>query len=152
MIVRLLASLATEPWVLRQFVTLRHSVSCPLASWVPLPTRGPMVALITTTCGFQFAKPDAVCATQKAAAAKATDAVATNSIDGVGVTVHAGVMVIESSASKAGATAFSQLGLFQRRGVAVTIGAAGATLTPAVAAIIRATEAPMTALPVRIIN
>jgi hypothetical protein len=61
-------------------------------------------------------------------------------------------MVIESSAGKAKATAFSQLGLFQRRGVAVTIGLAGATLTPAVAAIIRATEAPMIAPAVRIIN
>jgi len=48
--------------------------------------------------------------------------------------------------------AFQQLGLFQRRGVAVTIGAAGVTLTPAVAAIIRSTEAPMTAQPVRINN
>jgi len=90
-------------------------------------------------------------ADETAAADKATDAVATNSIDGVGVTVYAGGMVIESSASKAKATAFAQLGLFQRRGVAVTIGAAGVTLTPAVAAIIRATEAPMKAI-VRINN
>jgi len=91
-------------------------------------------------------------ADETAAAAEATDASATNSIDEVGVIVHAWVMVIESSAGKAKATAFPQLGIFQRRGVSVTIGAAGATLTPAVAAIIRATEAPMTALPVRIIN
>jgi len=111
-----------------------------------------MVALILTTCGFQFAKPDAVCATQKAAAAEATDAVAANWLGGVGVIGHAEVMVIESSASKAKANAFPQLGIFQRRGVSVTIGSAGATLTPAVAAIIRATEAPMTALPVRINN
>jgi len=146
------ASLATQPWEQCQFVSLRHSVSPALASWVPLPSRGPMVSLISTTGGFQFAKPDAVCATQKAAAAEATDAVATNWIGGVGVIGHAWGMVIESSASEAKATAFPQLGIFQRRGVAVTIGSAGATLTPAVAAIIRATEAPMTALPVRINN
>lgn len=71
---------------------------------------------------------------------------------GVGVVVHDWVMVIESPAGGAKATAFPQLGLFQRRGVSVTIGAAGATLTPAVIAIIRSTEAPMTAPPVRINN
>lgn len=71
---------------------------------------------------------------------------------GVGVTVHDWVMVLESPAGGAKATAFPQLGLFQRRGVSVTIGAAGATLTPAVIAIIRSTEAPMTAPAVRINN
>lgn len=89
---------------------------------------------------------------EKAAAAKAGDAVATNWMGRVGVTVHDWVVVIESPAGKAKATAFPQLGLFQRRGVSVTIGAAGATLTPAVIAIIRSTEAPMTAPPVRINN
>ena len=89
---------------------------------------------------------------ERAVAAEAVDAEATNWVGSDLVPVHAGVMVIESSAGKAKATAFPQLGLFQRRGVAVTIGPAGATLTPAVAAIIRATEAPMTAPAVRINN
>ena len=91
-------------------------------------------------------------AEKKAVAAEAVDAEATNWVGSDLVPVHAQVMVIESSAGKAEATAFPQLGLFQRRGVAVTIGPAGATLTPAVAAIIRATEAPMTAPAVRINN
>jgi hypothetical protein len=89
---------------------------------------------------------------QKAAAAKATDAAATNCMAQVGVPVHDQVMVIESTAGAAQATAFSRPQIFQRRGVSVTIGAAGATLTPAVAAIIRSTEAPMTAPAVRINN
>jgi hypothetical protein len=92
------------------------------------------------------------CLQRKAAAAEAVDAAATNCMAQVGVPVHDQVMVIESTAGAAQATAFSRPQIFQRRGVSVTIGAAGATLTPAVAAIIRSTEAPMTAPAVRINN
>lgn len=146
--------------ILSHCATLSHSLSTP--SLHPSPPPYPLGTLAQTgahggshTHYLRFS----ICKTgyslqpkEKAAAEEATDAAATNWMGGVGVTVHDWVMVIESPAGGAKATAFPQLGLFQRRGVSVTIGAAGATLTPAVIAIIRSTEAPMTAPAVRINN
>lgn len=60
-------------------------------------------------------------------------------------------MVHASIATEAKATALPKLQIFQRRGVAVHVGATGVALTPAVAAIITATEKPFRA-PVSINN